>query len=140
MEDRSLDDAVMGGGLAALSPAVQLERRDSGIDVLAAERAPHPPPVAAHEVGESKIEAGAHHYREVLGLESYLAAEQLPKSGLRWFLSEARNTDIAQCVEYRPRAWLAVVALLRTRRRSERGRAAAAGAQRRARLSYEVVW
>ena len=38
MEDRSHEDVVMGGGLETLPLAVQLERRDPGIDVLVAER------------------------------------------------------------------------------------------------------
>jgi hypothetical protein len=106
MDDRSREDAVMDGDLASLSPAVQLERRDPGIDVPVAERALHPPPVAAHNGGESTIEA--HYYYEVLGIESHLAAEQLPKSGLCWFLSEGRGTDIARRVEHGPKARLAL--------------------------------
>lgn len=108
MENRSHEVVVMGGGLAGLSLAVQLKRRDPGIDVLVAERAAHPPPVAAHKVGESTVEGGAHYYREVLGLGPYLEVEQLPKSGLRWFFSDGRNTDIARRVEYGARARLIV--------------------------------
>ena len=60
----------MGCGHSGLSLAVQLERRGPGIDVVA-ELTPHPQPIAAHEVGESTIEAAAHYYREVVGLESH---------------------------------------------------------------------
>jgi flavin-dependent dehydrogenase len=108
MEDRSYEVVVMGGGLAGLSLAVQLKRRDPGIDIMVAERAAHPPPVAAHKVGESTVEGGAFYFHEVLGLKSYLDAHQLPKSGLRWFFSDGRNTDIARRVEYGAQARLAV--------------------------------
>src|SRR3954451_565912 len=106
MENRSHEVVVMGGGLAGLALAVQLKRRDPGIDILVAERAEHPPPVAAHKVGESTVEGGAHYYREVLGLKDYLEAHQLPKSGLRWFFSDGDNTDIARRVEYGAKARL----------------------------------
>lgn len=46
MEDRSHEDVPMGGGLAALSLAVQLRRRDPGSGVPVAERALHRTPVA----------------------------------------------------------------------------------------------
>jgi flavin-dependent dehydrogenase len=54
------------------------------------------------------VEGGAHYFREVLGLKSYLDAEQLPKSGLRWFFSDDSNTDIARRVEYGAEARLIV--------------------------------
>jgi flavin-dependent dehydrogenase len=108
VENRSHEVVVMGGGLAGLALAIQLKRRDPGIDILVAERAPHPPPAAAFKVGESTIEGGAHYYREVLGLKEHLHTEHLPKSGLRWFYSDGRNTDIARRVEYGPNAPLAV--------------------------------
>lgn len=108
IESRAHEVVVMGGGLAGLSLAVQLRRRDPDIDVLVAERAAHPPPAAAHKVGESTVEGGAYYFREMLGLRSYLEAEQLPKSGLRWFFSDGRNTDIARRVEYGAKARLIV--------------------------------
>ena len=110
MENRSHEVVVMGGGLAGLALAKQLKRRDPGIDILVAERAPHPPPAAAFKVGESTVEGGAYYYREVLGLEDYLETEQLPKSGLRWFFSDGSNTDIARRAEYGPKARFDVAA------------------------------
>lgn len=95
MESRAHDVALLGGGLAGLCLAIQLKRRDPAIDILVAERDPHPPPQAAHKVGESTLEGGAHYFAKVVGLEPYLEAEQLPKSGLRFYFSDDSNEDIA---------------------------------------------
>src|SRR5690606_30102755 len=52
------------------------------------ERLRHPVPEAAHKVGESSVEIGAHYFDTVLGLREHLASQQLKKFGFRFFFSE----------------------------------------------------
>jgi flavin-dependent dehydrogenase len=92
------DVAIMGGGLAGLSLALQLKKRFAGIDVLVVERRPHPVPVAAHKVGESTVEIGAHYFETVLGLKTHLQQDQIRKFGFRFFFSEGQR-DIASVTE-----------------------------------------
>jgi flavin-dependent dehydrogenase len=92
------DVVIMGGGLAGLTLALQLKKRFAGIDVLVVERRPHPVPIAAHKVGESSVEIGAHYFDTVLGLKEHLQQAQLRKFGFRFFFSEGRR-DIDQVTE-----------------------------------------
>ena len=52
------------------------------------ERDNHPAPEAAHKVGESTVEIGAHYLDTVLGLDAHLRERQLRKFGFRFFFSE----------------------------------------------------
>ncbi|HEY4367906.1 MAG TPA: FAD-dependent monooxygenase [Steroidobacteraceae bacterium] len=90
---RQYDVVVLGGGLAGLTLSIQLKRRFPAIDVLVLERRRHPVPAAAHKVGESSVEIGAHYFDTVLGLEQHLKQSQLKKFGFRFFFSEGR-TDV----------------------------------------------
>jgi flavin-dependent dehydrogenase len=92
------DVLILGGGLAGLTLALQLKKRFGDIDVLVLERRPHPVPIAAHKVGESSVEIGAHYFDTVLGLGKHLMEKQLRKFGFRFFFSEGRR-DIDQVTE-----------------------------------------
>ena len=88
----------MGGGLAGLTLALQLRQRLPDLDVLVLERRHHPVPEAAHKVGESTVEIGAHYFEQTLGLKPHLMHSQLKKFGFRFFFSEGQ-TDITQVTE-----------------------------------------
>ncbi len=94
------DVAILGGGLAGLSMALQLKRARPDTRVLVAEKRAEPPPEAAFKVGESSVEVGAYYYREILGLADHLESAQLRKYGLRFFLPAGDNSDITKRVEF----------------------------------------
>jgi flavin-dependent dehydrogenase len=101
------DVVIMGGGLAGLTLALQLRRRFADLDVLVVERRSHPVPEAAHKVGESSVEIGAHYFSKVLGLQTHLDQAQLRKFGFRFFFSDGRR-DIDQVTEIGASRFLAV--------------------------------
>jgi flavin-dependent dehydrogenase len=101
------DVVILGGGLAGLTLALQLKQRFDDIDVLVIERRDHPVPEAAHKVGESSVEIGAHYFSSVLGLKPHLESAQLRKFGFRFFFSEGRR-DIDQVTEIGASRYLAV--------------------------------
>lgn len=96
------DVAILGGGLAGLSLALQLKRRaladGRAIDVVVLERQRHPVPIAAHKVGESTVEIGAHYFADTLGLRAHLEEAQLRKFGFRFFFSD-RRADVDRVTE-----------------------------------------
>jgi flavin-dependent dehydrogenase len=83
---------IMGGGLAGLTLALQLRQRLPALDIVVLERLRHPVPEAAHKVGESSVEIGAHYFDSVLGLTEHLNTQQLKKFGFRFFFSEGRDS------------------------------------------------
>ena len=103
----SHDVVIMGGGLAGLTLALQLKRQFPDLDVLVLERRTHPVPEAAHKVGESSVEIGAHYFSKVLGLQTHLDQAQLRKFGFRFFFSEKRR-DIDQVTEIGASRFLSV--------------------------------
>lgn len=92
------DVAILGGGLAGLTLALQLRRQDDALRIVVLERHRHPVREAAFKVGESTVEVGAHYFADVLGLREHLEQEQIRKFGFRFFFSEGRE-DIDRCTE-----------------------------------------
>jgi flavin-dependent dehydrogenase len=90
MQDYS-DIVVMGGGLAGLTLALQIKQKLPKLSITVVERRAHPVPHAAHKVGESSVEIGAHYFEKVLGLKSHLDSAQLKKFGFRFFFSDGRH-------------------------------------------------
>lgn len=94
----SYDAVILGGGLAGLTLAIQLRQKFAALQILVIERRNHPVPPAAHKVGESSVEIGAHYFDTVLGLQEHLSRHQLRKFGFRFFFNEGRTAidDVAE--------------------------------------------
>lgn len=95
----SFDVAITGGGLAGLTLALQLIQKSPGLAIVVLERSHLPPPEAAHKVGESTVEVGAHYLSHTLGLQSLLESTQLRKFGLRFFFGGTHDDDLAKADE-----------------------------------------
>lgn len=96
--DHRADVAILGGGLSGLTLAIQLRQRDPGLTVTVIERREHPVREAAHKVGESSVEIGAHYFASVLGLREHLDARHIRKFGFRFFFSEG-SEQVDLCTE-----------------------------------------
>ena len=105
--DGHYDVAVLGGGLAGLTMAIQLKLARPETRVLVTDKRTEPAPEAAFKVGESSVEIGAHYYREVIGMRDHLEQAQLRKLGLRFLLPAGDNSDITKRVEFCTPAHLA---------------------------------
>ena len=92
------DVLILGGGLAGLTLALQLRQQDPDLRITVVERRAHPVAEAAHKVGESTVEIGAHYFSDVLGLREHLDARQIRKFGFRFFFSDRRE-DVDRCTE-----------------------------------------
>src|SRR5690606_19344852 len=112
------DVVICGGGLAGLTLARQLRMRNPKLDVTILERDPEPFPEAAHKVGESSVELGAHYFSTYLGLKDYLEEHQLPKFGLRYFFGPATR-DLSDRLEFGPQQFPPVPSLQLDRGRLE---------------------
>ena len=93
------DVTVLGGGLAGLTFALQMQQKLPGCRITVLEKRRHPVPEAAHKVGESTVEVAAHYFGEVLGLKDHIREQQLPKLGLRFFFPFGDNSRIEQRLE-----------------------------------------
>ncbi|AFM19069.1 Lycopene cyclase protein [Mycolicibacterium chubuense NBB4] len=93
------DVCIIGGGVAALTLALELRRARPVTRILIVEPNTHPVPEITHTVGESTVEVSAQYLRDRLGLADHLQSAQIRKMGLRMFFSHNGNTDIAERVE-----------------------------------------
>lgn len=106
--EKQYDVAILGGGLAGLTLSLQLKQAKPDIKIIVLERRDGAADQAAHKVGESTVELGTYYLREVLNLKDYLDSKQLPKHGLRFFLSPQLRDQIHKRVELGPREFLPV--------------------------------
>src|SRR6478752_6810804 len=93
------DVSIVGGGVAALTLALELRRARPATRILVIEPNTHPVPEVTHTVGESTVEVSAHYLRDRLGLGDHLSTSHIRKMGLRMFFSHEQNTDISQRME-----------------------------------------
>src|SRR2546421_2998401 len=96
------DVAILGGGLAGLTLAIQLKQARPDTSVLVLEKREGPAPLAAFKVGESTVPSGAHYFADVVGMSEPLHNEQLIKCGLRYFPPGDGNRDITKRPEMGP--------------------------------------
>src|SRR5690554_573548 len=96
--DTDVDVLILGGGLAGLTLAMQLRLQQPGRSVTVLERRAHPVREAAHKVGESTVEIGAHYFAEVLGLREHMETQQVRKYGLRYFFNHGME-QVDECCE-----------------------------------------
>jgi flavin-dependent dehydrogenase len=107
MSDR-YDVAILGGGLAGLTLAIQIKLRRPATRVAVFEKRAGPAPEAAFKVGESTVTLGAWYFAETIGMRQTLRETQLRKAGLRFYLPAGANDDITARVEYGPPDWPAI--------------------------------
>ena len=105
MGNNAYDVAILGGGLAGGCLARQLSLEAPDLRVLVIEKRKHPVREAAHKVGESSVEIGAHYFEQILDLKSHLETRQLPKLGLRYFFTNEHNRDLSNRFELGPSAF-----------------------------------
>lgn len=95
----SVDVAIIGGGLAGLTLALQLRQSSADLSIIVYEKEEYPPSPAAHKVGEATVEIGAHYLAHTLGLKDLLDRTQLRKFGLRLFFGSGFHSDLADADE-----------------------------------------
>jgi flavin-dependent dehydrogenase len=98
----SYDVAILGGGLAGLTLAIQLKKERPDTSIFVAEKRKGPAPEAAFKVGESTVELSCNYFGHVIGMQDHLEKDQIHKCGLRFFFPAGDNTDLSQRVELGP--------------------------------------
>ena len=93
------DVAILGGGLAGLTLALQLMDDDPSRSIVVVEKLALPYPATAHKVGESTVELGSHYVCSLLD-ETYLEKEQVRKAGVRMFFTHGDNSDHRSRAEF----------------------------------------
>ena len=96
------DVAVLGGGLAGFTCALQIKQARPETSVMLVERRDSPAPEAAWKVGESTQEIAPHYWGQILGMQEHLDEHHIHKCGLRFWWPAGDNTDITQRVERGP--------------------------------------
>src|SRR5690349_24166957 len=81
------DVAVIGGGIAALTLALEIRRARPATRIVVIEPTSRPVPEITHTGGESTVEVSALYFGERLGLADHLKSAQIRKMGLRMFFS-----------------------------------------------------
>jgi flavin-dependent dehydrogenase len=96
------DLAILGGGLAGLTLALQLAQRRPATSIVVLEKREGPAPQAAFKVGESTVAIGGDYFANKLDLKDHLLGRHLRKAGLRFFCPAGDNSDITRRVESGP--------------------------------------
>ncbi|MFN8391104.1 MAG: NAD(P)/FAD-dependent oxidoreductase [Bdellovibrionota bacterium] len=94
------DIVILGAGLAGLTLALQIRQSHPDVSIAMLEKNTFPLEEAAHKVGESTVEIGAHYFADVLECRKHLETDELPKLGLRYFFTRDGNAKIDQRLEF----------------------------------------
>jgi flavin-dependent dehydrogenase len=98
------DVAILGGGLAGLTLALQLKHARPETSIFIAEKRAGRAPEAAFKVGESTQEIACDYFGQVLGLMDHMERDQIRKCGLRFWFPAGDNSSLAERIERGPTA------------------------------------